>query len=58
MKKLVIIMAAVALCGCNNAKRMFDSEIAAIRDQTKVLEKIEHHLAVIASHMESEVSND
>lgn len=55
MKKLVIIMAAVALCGCNNAKRMFDSEIAAIRDQTKVLEKIEHHLAVIASHMESEV---
>lgn len=49
MKKLVIVMAVATLCGCNNANRMFDSEIAAIRDQTKVLEKIERHLAVIAA---------
>lgn len=51
MKKLVIIMAVATLCGCNNARRMFDSEIAAIRDQTKVLEKIEHHLSVIANEL-------
>lgn len=55
MKKLVIIMAVATLCGCNQATRVFDSEINAIRDQTKVLEKIEHHLEVIAEHMGSEV---
>lgn len=52
MKKMVWLTAVViaTVCGgCNNVDRVFDSEIAAIRDQTRVLEKIERHLAVIAT---------
>lgn len=54
-KVLVVVAAGLITAGCSKAQRLVDSEITAIRDQTKVLEKIERHLAVIANAKESEV---
>ena len=55
MKKLLICsipMAMVALAGCNDATRVFDSEISAIDRQTKVLREQNAILERIAVALE------
>lgn len=54
MTKLIYIMpiAMLALAGCNNATRVFDSEIAAINRQTEVLKEQNKILVRIAKAIE------
>lgn len=61
MKRL-IYLAPIALmlsCGCNQATRVFDSEIAAINRQTEVLKEQNRILKRIATALEKQegVSN-
>lgn len=54
MTKLIYIMpiAMLALAGCNNATRMFDSEISAIDRQGEVLREQNRILERIATALE------
>lgn len=54
MTKLIYItsIAMLALAGCNNATRMFDSEISAIDRQSEVLKEQNRILERIATALE------
>lgn len=55
MRKLAYIAPiALVLAGCNNATRLFDSEIAAINRQTEVLREQNRILERIAAALEKE----
>lgn len=47
-----VLVSIILLAGCNNATRIFDSEISAINRQTKVLEKQNRILERIATALE------
>lgn len=52
--KYIIAIAALALAGCNNTTRIFDSEISALNRQTKVLEAQNAILERIATALEKQ----
>lgn len=54
MRKLMYIapVAMIALAGCNNATRMFDSEISAIDRQSEVLKEQNRILEKIAATLD------
>ena len=56
MKKLIYIapIALMMVAGCNNATRVFDSEIAAINRQTEVLKEQNKILERIATALEKQ----
>lgn len=52
--KYIIVIAALALAGCNDTTRVFDSEISALNRQTKVLEAQNAILERIATALEKQ----
>ena len=52
MKPYIIAIAMLALAGCNNAARVFDSEISAINRQSEVLREQNRMLERIAIALE------
>ena len=60
MIKLIYIMpiAMLALAGCNDAKRVFDSEISAIDRQSEVLREQNRILEKIAVTLEKIEKNE
>lgn len=56
MKKLIYIapIALIMVAGCNDATRVFDSEIAAINRQTEVLKEQNKILERIAAALEKQ----
>lgn len=55
VKRLILIVSiAMTISGCNNATRVFDSEISAINRQTEVLREQNHILERIAAVLEKE----
>lgn len=52
--KYIVAIAALVLVGCNNATRVFDSEISALNRQTKVLEAQNAILERIATALEKQ----
>ena len=60
MIKLIYIMpiAMLALAGCNNTRRLFDSEISAIDRQSEVLKEQNRILEKIAATLEKIEKNE
>lgn len=60
MTKLVCIMpiAMLALAGCNNTRRVFDSEISAIDRQSEVLKEQNRILERIAATLDKIEKNE
>ena len=51
-----MLVSVILLSGCNNATRIFDSEISAINRQTEVLEKQNRILERIATALEEQAA--